>query len=484
MNRGVARLVFFALFFGLSACGGGGSSGGSGGNGGGGTGNSPPSFTNASSFTYEESRGQTDTRIVVQLTATDPDADTLAFEIVAGKDSAQFIFSGTSGALAFGRPVSFETPRDSNGYNIYEVDVRVSDGTASTTQTIRIQVTDSREGLVVRRVATGLIDGGVGGSLVYLADRDRVLVVAADGKISVVDPVTGSVSAPVYLDRGGSAQVLDIAVDSVDARSGNFFAIVREGPLLALYYVNIVDGSTRFLWGSQLGQDVSASLAMRGSNVQVAISSSQQPALAQDLTSSFGKVILMQGSGSLADPAAYSVTPQTVGWGLRDPKLLTSTSLQGAVIDAAVSTSDGFKFNEFNRADFEISQASANFEFPIRDGLTDFSFAGTVSGTRVAPRVVQEFNVNGAGRWLDAAESLQGNGWFGVLVISDDRGNIFTYDTVNGGQLENRTLDFTPSVGTIARIVSMDDGDRDVGNAIPIFMLESNGQLFLADLVS
>lgn len=192
----------------------------------------------------------------------------------------------------------------------------------------------------------------------------------------------------------------------------------------------------------------------------------------------------MQGSGSLADPAAYSVTPQTVGWGLRDPKLLTSTSLQGAVIDAAVSTSDGFKFNEFNRADFEISQASANFEFPIRDGLTDFSFAGTVSGTRVAPRVVQEFNVNGAGRWLDAAESLQGNGWFGVLVISDDRGNIFTYDTVNGGQLENRTLDFTPSVGTIARIVSMDDGDRDVGNAIPIFMLESNGQLFLADLVS
>lgn len=267
MNRGVARLVFFALFFGLSACGGGGSSGGSGGNGGGGTGNSPPSFTNASSFTYEESRGQTDTRIVVQLTATDPDADTLAFEIVAGKDSAQFIFSGTSGALAFGRPVSFETPRDSNGDNIYEVDVRVSDGTASTTQTIRIQVTDSREGLVVRRVATGLIDGGVGGSLVYLADRNRVLVVAADGKISVVDPVTGSVSAPVYLDRGGSAQVLDIAVDSVDARSGNFFAIVREGPLLALYYVNIVDGSTRFLWGSQLGQDVSASLAMRGSNV-------------------------------------------------------------------------------------------------------------------------------------------------------------------------------------------------------------------------
>ena len=86
----------------------------------------------------------------------------------------------------------------------------------------------------------------------------------------------------------------------------------------------------------------------------------------------------------------------------------------------------GLKFNELNQADFQISQSNANFEWPILDGLEPFGYSGAIQGVRVAPRIVQQFGVGGAvGRWLDAAEELQGEPWTGVVVISDSAGNLF-----------------------------------------------------------
>lgn len=476
MRGGRFRTAAAAAMLVLAGCGGGGGSGGNnGGGGGGGTANRPPSFTSPSAISLVETVGQQESRVIVQLTATDPDGNALSFQIVPGKDAARFIFLGQEGALAFDQPVSFETARDGNGDNIYEVDVRVSDGTLSSTQAVRVTVTNSTEGLVVRQLA-GLPVPITNGRIAYLDDRNELLVVA-EQHIFLLDAETGAEISQAPMFSTLSTDLVDIAADDLGFRGGHFFALLKDGGSFYLLYVSAQDGAFSVLWGGTVPGGVDASLGFRGNDVLIAFSDGNNPAAAQDPDDFRGNIVRMASSGNPADRSSYSVTPQTIGWGLRSPRLSIASNIQGWPIDR------GENFNEISQADSRLGQGDANFEWPIRDGTVERTFTGTIFGTRVAPRITQEIGVNGAGRWLDAADSLQGTGWFGVWVISDDQGNIWTWDAVNDGPLEKRNLDFgRTNVGPGNAIVSMDDGDADVGNARPIYMIDVGGLIYVADL--
>lgn len=473
MKNCVASFLMASACLALAACGGGSSGGGnSGGGGGGGTAvNRAPTFTNASDVSFVESTTSVDTRTVVQLTASDADGDALTFDFVAGKDAALFSFFNTAGAIAFNEPVSFETPRDANGDNVYEVDVSVSDGTATTRQTISITITNDRENLLITELASGL---GRNAQVQYIDATNELLIVSRDGQVSIVDAQTGAVTNHgIY--GGGAIEVLDIVDDGSFVGNGRFFVLERTGPEIDLAYVDISDLSSRLIWrntnGSQFG-----TLGLRGSGVLVAFDEAGDGA--QFPATPSGRITEFQFFGNGVDRfATVNLIPR--GWGLRNPRLLTSSNVQGFVID------QGLEFSEINQAEFELSQSDANFEWPYRDGFEERQAPPTnVQGTFVAPRVVQEVDVDGAGRWIDASDSLQGDTWFGVFVISDTRGNIWTWDRNNDGPLENRNLDFwgdTPDADR-PRIVSMDDGDFDVGNAIPIYMIDSLGTLYRVDL--
>ena len=123
----------------LAACGGGGGGGGGdyGGGNGGGYGNNPPTITNSTS-SYSAVENQTGAFLV---TATDSDGDALTFSITSGADSSLFSIN-TTGSVTFNTAPDFEVPGDSNADNVYELEVSVSDGTASDSQTFTVTVTN------------------------------------------------------------------------------------------------------------------------------------------------------------------------------------------------------------------------------------------------------------------------------------------------------------------------------------------------------
>ena len=126
----------------IAACGGGGGGGGSdygggGGGGGGGYGNNPPTITNSTS-SYSAIENQTGAFLV---TATDSDGDALTYSITSGADSSLFTIN-TTGSVSFNTAPDFEVPGDSNADNVYELEVSVSDGTASDSQAFTVTVTN------------------------------------------------------------------------------------------------------------------------------------------------------------------------------------------------------------------------------------------------------------------------------------------------------------------------------------------------------
>ncbi len=80
---------------------------------------------------------------VTSVTSLDVDAGTtLTYSISGGVDAARFSIDSSNGTLVFVSAPDFEAPNDVGNNNIYDVIVRVSDGTLFTTQAIAVTVTD------------------------------------------------------------------------------------------------------------------------------------------------------------------------------------------------------------------------------------------------------------------------------------------------------------------------------------------------------
>ncbi len=82
--------------------------------------------------------------VVGQVTADDPDLpnDTLTYSIAGGDDSDKFEIT-SDGTLSFIAAPDYENPSDTNGDNVYEVDVQVTDTAgANSTATMTVAVTN------------------------------------------------------------------------------------------------------------------------------------------------------------------------------------------------------------------------------------------------------------------------------------------------------------------------------------------------------
>ena len=107
--------------------------------------NTPPKF---SSFNGENSallQQPENQSFVTTLKATDIDDQNLTFQLSQSTDAQFFILSSTSGVLNFAQAPDFESPKDANGDNIYEIDAVVSDGQLSDSVSIKIQINDVNE---------------------------------------------------------------------------------------------------------------------------------------------------------------------------------------------------------------------------------------------------------------------------------------------------------------------------------------------------
>ena len=101
--------------------------------------NSAPSFSQVPmDFSVQENQ-----TLAAVLGASDPDGDTLVFTIEGGADAGAFTLDAGSGSLSFAQAPDFEAPGDSDGDNVYELLVSVSDGINPAVQeTVTVAVTD------------------------------------------------------------------------------------------------------------------------------------------------------------------------------------------------------------------------------------------------------------------------------------------------------------------------------------------------------
>ena len=81
--------------------------------------------------------------MVLDVSATDPDGDTLSFTI-AGDDADLFNIT-EDGQLNFDRAPDYEEPSDSNADNVYSLTVTVSDGTNNTSLEVIAEVTNDED---------------------------------------------------------------------------------------------------------------------------------------------------------------------------------------------------------------------------------------------------------------------------------------------------------------------------------------------------
>ena len=185
--------------------------------------NSPPTITGGDS---EKHSIPENTTFVFNVNATDPDGDTLTYSIVntAGTDFNKFTIDPNTGALAFISAPSFESPNDVGGKdndNKYVVDIQVSDGVLTDTQTIEVEVTNVTVNAIDDIVRTGSSITVVP-EWAFLHDD----ISSAVGKILDIT-VTGSVSdlsdASLGINPGS------VTITNNDADGGSFVYTASDG---------------------------------------------------------------------------------------------------------------------------------------------------------------------------------------------------------------------------------------------------------------
>jgi Ca2+-binding RTX toxin-like protein len=102
--------------------------------------NVAPRFESPPTFEVKENATSAFTAI-----ASDPEGRAITYSLT-GTDASLFTINTTTGAVSFKTPPNYESPDDSGADNVYNVTVRASDGTATSTQAVAVTVTDVSEG--------------------------------------------------------------------------------------------------------------------------------------------------------------------------------------------------------------------------------------------------------------------------------------------------------------------------------------------------
>ncbi len=497
----------FALIIMLAGCGGGG-----GNRPGPAPANQAPQFTSAAAVNVPENR--TD---AYQATATDPDGDGLTFSIAGGQDAALFAIS-PAGALRFLAPPNFEAPADADANNIYLVELQVSDGRASATLLVRITIINDREGIQVRRIASGLSQPLF---VAPIPGDSRVFVLEKGGNIFVLDPATGAralfMSAAERLNPAGAGILDNISTDGERGLLGLAAAPDYQASGRFVLYVTNADGDIEI---RLCRRDANGFGSARLCQVLFSIEHSQfnnhnggwmgfgpdnnlyiatgdgggagDPLNnAQNTNSLLGKILrIVLNPDPFAGAAPVFYFPaagnpfingggarEVFAYGLRNPfrasfhgdMLLIGDVGQDTVeeIDLLVpqggGTNFGWPFREGTRAFRGVAPAG------LRDPVTEY-FHGP------GPR--EGRTVTGGYVYRGSVASLAGQYVFGDFST----GAIWTvpFASLRLGQVlpssryERRNEDFTPDHGTIDRLVSF--GEDAAGN---LYIVDFDGEVFI-----
>lgn len=470
--------------------------------GGGGGDDGPPVPTNAApTFTSLQTASVVEnTKLAQMVTVNDPDGDATTLTVDGGPDAARFVLQ-PNGRLEFREPPDHDAPEDANGDNVFSVQLRVSDSVRSTTQTVNITVTNSREGIAVARVGTGF------NQPLYVAaipGDSRVYVVEKGGKVYRFDPANGSrtlVLDITDISTSGERGLLGLAPYPNHASSQRLFAVATapDGTIqVRRYTLGQPNSSTSY--------DTVLSIPHPNFDnhnggwigfgddgyVYVAVGDGggggDPNNNAQNPNSRLGKILRFTTGfdGSTYAPApgnpflAGGGDPYVYALGFRNP--FRASFGPGGLMIADVGEGAVEEINMTN-----MYEPGYNFGWPFFEGTKPFK--GTTSATLVKP--VAEYNhgsgpregrsVVGGYVYRGPVASLVNHYVFADFVSNNiwsirlDKLRIAALGTpVPGAAFPRRNDDFAPDAGTISSISSF--GEDSAGN---LFIVSLGGDIFM-----
>nr|WP_232328911.1 PQQ-dependent sugar dehydrogenase [Sphingomonas horti] len=396
-------------------------------------------------------------------------------------------------------------PADADGDNVYRVQLRASDGSQAATLDLAVTVTNSREGIQVRRVATGF-DQPV--FLAAIPGDSRVFVIEKGGKIWRLDPASGAKTLAhtvTNISTDGERGLLGFTVTDDFARTNMAFIVVTAAD--GTINVRRITIGTQELPG--LGPyDSVLTIPHPGANnhnggwigygpdgfVYVAIGDGggggDPGNNAQNTNSRLGKILRFDrnpdpfagASPQYFRPASGNPflngggDPYVFAYGLRNPfrasfdngRLLIGDVGQGAIeeIDTVLPSEPGRNFG------WRFKEGTQTFSGTPPSGLTDpVSQYMHGSGPREGDSIIGGYVYRGP------VASLVGSYVFADFVS----GNIWTVpaSSLMQGQLlaassyERRNDDFAPDQGRIDNIVSF-----GIDAANNLYIVDLDGDIF------
>ena len=171
--------------------------------------------------------------------AVDPDGDVLSYRISGGADAGKFVVNASTGVLTFIAAPDYENPADGDKNNSYVVQVTVSDGKLSATQTLTITVGNVNEKPMLPASAT-----------VSVLENQTVVTPA----VQAVDPdgealsysISGGADAGKFVVNASTGVLTFIAApdyeNPADADKNNSYVVqvtVSDGKLMATQTVTV-----------------------------------------------------------------------------------------------------------------------------------------------------------------------------------------------------------------------------------------------------
>lgn len=457
--------------------------------------NTAPTFTSPAAASVAEN-----VALSYQAAATDAEGNAISYSIAGGADAGKFALSGT-GALTFAAAPNFDLPGDADGNNVYDVQLRASDGSLSSTLNLSVTVTNSREGIVVRRLASGLnqpmmlapIPGNNGtmflierGGAVYrftLATGARTLVTTVPGVTT--DGERGLLGIAARPDFATSGGVVVYATDSTGTiriiqytLNPATFAVTGSTTLLTIPHPTNTNHNGGWL---AFGPDGLLYIATGDGG-----GSGDPAGNAQNPNSRLGKIlrVAVSAAGVVTVPAGNPFAGSggdayVYALGLRNPfrngfdgnRLIIGDVGQDQTeeIDLLGITDPGRNFG------WNFKEGTGTYQGTPPAGLTDpVSQYGHGSGPRQGNAIIGGLVYNGPiaslkGQYVFADE-VSGNLWT-VPATSLVAGSVLA-----SSNYERRNLDFAPDAGTLNLIV-----DFAVDNAGNLYIVDLDGEVFVVE---
>ena len=167
------------------------------------------------------------TAAVTTVVAHDPDGPSLTWSLLGGAgspDALKFTIDPSTGTLSFKNAPDFEHPSDSNHNNIYTVQVNVSDGTLSDTQTLLVHVTDLNDNAPV--ITTSAFQ--------FVAENHKFVTRLAAFDVDTVG------AAPTFgIAEGADGSLFEIVNGNLQFKSARDFEHPSDGNHNNIYTVQV-----------------------------------------------------------------------------------------------------------------------------------------------------------------------------------------------------------------------------------------------------